>query len=337
MCTSACGDDSGGDDHDDSHHDEDDDDDSDDDSEDDDIVDSNIVDVLNCRPSAKSRRLLEAVAANTCGPQLLFYLSWICLIFAHFCWNVFRCCRICAFVWLYVSVCVYVTRSVCEYGRDNCSLPPGEPPSHPPLPWQLVATTMMMSLLLLLVMRTRMRKQLYGCIDESQRIPNAQSVQKHFCILSLSLPHIAQIDSVHILRPLVALKGKGGEEYGLSQHLYIHTCIVEANIGQVGCGLSQHYMTPPFTTYCGQYWTGWAGCWWWCGLSHFVAEAICANTTSTRGNCSAIYSWVWKWSFSKLMSFFSSATVMQKLLVAVHIACTLSSKWEMAFEHVASA
>ena len=35
--------------------------------------------------------------------------------------------------------------------------------------------------------------------------------------------------------------------------------------------------------------------------------------------------------------FFSSATVMQKLLVAVHIACTLSSKWEMAFEHVASA
>ena len=85
MCTSACGDDSGGDDHDDSHHDEDDDDDSDDDSEDDDIVDSNIVDVLNCRPSAKSRRLLEAVAANTCGPQLLFYLSWICLIFAYFC------------------------------------------------------------------------------------------------------------------------------------------------------------------------------------------------------------------------------------------------------------
>ena len=37
------------------------------------------------------------------------------------------------------------------------------------------------------------------------------------------------------------------------------------------------------------------------------------------------------------MSFSSSATVMQKLLVAVHIACTLSSKWEMAFEHVASA
>ena len=37
--------------------------------------------------------------------------------------------------------------------------------------------------------------------------------------------------------------------------------------------------------------------------------------------------------------FFTSATVMQKLLVAVrvHIACTLSSKWEMAFEHVASA
>ena len=85
MCTSACGDDSGGADHDDSHHDEDDDDDSDDDSEDDDIVDSNIVDVLNCRPSAKSRRLLEPVVANTCGPQLLFYLSWICLIFAHFC------------------------------------------------------------------------------------------------------------------------------------------------------------------------------------------------------------------------------------------------------------
>ena len=90
-----------------------------------------------------------------------------------------------------------------------------------------------------------MRKQLYGCIDESQRIPNTQSVQKHFCILSLSLPHIAQIVSVHILRPLVALEGKGGEEYGLSQHLYIHTCIVEANIGQVGCGLSQHYITPP--------------------------------------------------------------------------------------------
>ena len=35
--------------------------------------------------------------------------------------------------------------------------------------------------------------------------------------------------------------------------------------------------------------------------------------------------------------FFTSATVMQKLLVAVHIARTLSSKWEMAFEHVASA
>ena len=68
-----------------------------------------------------------------------------------------------------------------------------------------------------------MRKQLYGCIDESQRIPNTQSVQKHFCILSLSLPHIAQIVSVHILRPLVALEGEGGEEYGLSQHLYIHT------------------------------------------------------------------------------------------------------------------
>ena len=85
MCTSTCGDDYGGDDHDDSHHNDDDDDDSDDDSEDDDIVDSNIVDVLNCRPSAKSRRLLEPVVANTCGPQLLFYLSWICLIFAHFC------------------------------------------------------------------------------------------------------------------------------------------------------------------------------------------------------------------------------------------------------------
>ena len=147
-----------------------------------------------------------------------------------------------------------------------------------------------MSLLLLLLVM--MRKHLYGCIDESQRIPNTQSVQKHFCILSLSLPHIAQIVSVHILCPLVALEGKGGEEYGLSQHLYIHTCIVEANIGQVGCGLSQHYMTPPFTIHCGQYWTGWACCCccWVCGLSHFVAEAICANTTSTRGNCSAIYS-----------------------------------------------
>ena len=84
MCTGAC-DDSGGGDHDDSHHDDDDDDDSDDDSEDNDIVDSNIVDVLNCRPSAKSRRLLEPVAANTCGSQLLLYLSWICLIFARFC------------------------------------------------------------------------------------------------------------------------------------------------------------------------------------------------------------------------------------------------------------
>ena len=40
---------------------------------------------------------------------------------------------------------------------------------------------------------------------------------------AFSLPHIAQIVSVHILRPLVALDGKGGEEYGLSQHLYIHT------------------------------------------------------------------------------------------------------------------
>ena len=94
-----------------------------------------------------------------------------------------------------------------------------------------------------------------GCIDESQRIPNTQSVRKTFCILSSIL---ALIVFVHILRPLVALKGEGGEEYGLSQHLYIHTWIVEANIGQVGCGLSQHYMTPPFTTYCGQYWTGWA-------------------------------------------------------------------------------
>ena len=81
-----------------------------------------------------------------------------------------------------------------------------------------------------------------GCIDESQRIPNTQSVRKNFCILSSIL---ALIVFVHILRPLVALEGKGGEEYGLSQHLYIHTCIVEANIGQVGCGLSQHYMTPP--------------------------------------------------------------------------------------------
>ena len=126
-----------------------------------------------------------------------------------------------------------------------------------------------------------------GCIDESQRIPNTQSVRKNFCILSSIL---ALIVFVHILRPLVALEGKGGEEYGLSQHLYIHICIVESNIGQVGCGLSQHYMTPPFTTYCGQYWTGWACCCWGCGLSHFVAEAICANTTSTRGNCSAIYS-----------------------------------------------
>ena len=107
-----------------------------------------------------------------------------------------------------------------------------------------------------------MRKQLYGCIDESQRIPNTQSVQKHFCILSSILAHIALIVFVHILRPLVALEGKGGEEYGLSQHLYIHTCIVEANIGQVGCGLSQQYMTSPFTTYCGQYWTGWACCCW---------------------------------------------------------------------------
>ena len=69
------------------------------------------------------------------------------------------------------------------------------------------------------------------CIDESQRIPNTQSVRKNFCILSSIL---ALIVFVHILRPLVALEGKGGEEYGLSQHLYIHTGIVVANIGQVG-------------------------------------------------------------------------------------------------------
>ena len=44
-------------------------------------------------------------------------------------------------------------------------------------------------------------------------------------------------------------------------------------------------------------------------------------------------------SANSCLFFFTSATVMQKLLVAVrvHIACTLSSKWEMAFEHVASA
>ena len=112
---------------------------------------------------------------------------------------------------------------------------------------------------LLLMTRMRMRKQLYGCIDESQRIPNTQSVRKNFCILSSIL---ALIVFVHILCPLVALEGEGGEEYGLSQHLYIRTCIIVANIGQVGCGLSQHYMNPSFTAYCGQYWTGWACCCW---------------------------------------------------------------------------
>ena len=113
----------------------------------------------------------------------------------------------------------------------------------------------------------------------------------------------------------------------------------------------------PNMHYCSQYWTGrvWAvstlhesllhSILWpildrlgmlllGCGLSHFVAEA---NTTSTRGNCSAIYSSVWKWSFRKLMSFYLPSARTQKLFVAVYNARTLSSKWEMEFEHVASA
>lgn len=105
MCTSACGDDSGGDDHDDSHHDEDDDDDSDDDSEDDDIVDSNIVDVLNCRPSATSRRLLEPwqqihVDLNSCSICLGFV--WYLLIFVEMCLGVVVFVHLCGCM----SLCV---------------------------------------------------------------------------------------------------------------------------------------------------------------------------------------------------------------------------------------
>ena len=116
----------------------------------------------------------------------------------------------------------------------------------------LLLTTMMMSLWLMT--RMRMRKHSYGCIDESQRIPNTQSARTF--AFSLQFLHLLCLSTYSAL--LLHSRGRVGRSMACLNTCTSEHALLSPILDRLGVGCLNTTSLPPFTIHCGQYWTGWA-------------------------------------------------------------------------------